>query len=150
MWWWLKTKVCIHVCVSDGSVCSGVVFLVIPCCRCDLNVLASYTHTVSMPSPAVCSGTQVGKGKRQATTLAVLSSSLASFSSSWSICRYREQQSGYQEQHFGILKTYLAWSDIELWGGDLSPINWMVSFLPRMDHFITHTCIYCTLWYCLS
>lgn len=77
-----ELNVCTHVCDSGVSMCSGVLSVVVPC---DLNVLASYTHTVSIPSPAVCSGTQVGKGKRQATTLAVLGNSLASFSSSCSI-----------------------------------------------------------------
>ncbi len=142
-WCQLDLTVCIYVCDSGVSSCSGVVFLVVPCFRCDLNVSASYTHTVSMPSPAVCSGTQVGKGKRQATTLAVLGNSLASFSSSWFICRYRQHQSAV------ILEVLWPNKGCEqliifdsIYYSCLQWTEWC-HFSSRTDNFITDTCIYC-------
>lgn len=76
-------NLCTYFGESGASRCSEVLPVTVR--PCDLKLLASYTHTVSIPSPSVRSGTQEGNGKRQATTLAVLGSSLASFTSSCSI-----------------------------------------------------------------
>lgn len=65
-----------------------------------LNLLMSYAHTVSIPSPVMWSGVQCGKGNRQAITLASSSSSCSSFFSSCGICG-EQQPLGSQNSNKG-------------------------------------------------